>query len=83
MAKDIHAITQRSGDDHFVLLFDDRNRQEIIDQIEAWTIDPDSPLTTEQATRMIRAIRAAPRFEPNEAIEPLRGGLGALDAPLI
>ena len=63
MAKDIHAITQRSGDDHFVLLFDDRNRQEIIDQIEAWTIDPDSPLTTEQATRMIRAIRAAPRFE--------------------
>ena len=51
------------------------------DQLDR-AIDPDSPLTTEQAERMIRAIHAAPQCEPNEPIEPLRGGLGALDAPL-
>ena len=79
MPKDVHVVAERYRTHHWILVFDDMNRSEITRQLEIWSIDPDCPLTGQEAERMMHSVSAAPAMNPGEPPELLRGGLGALE----
>jgi hypothetical protein len=80
MAIDVHAIAYVVRGETYILLFDDLNREQMVRQLECWSIDPAIGMSIDDSARLIEQVQTAPEWNPGEPVELFRGGLGALDS---
>lgn len=79
MPKDIHAITGCFQGEHFVLLFDESNRHEMLKQVEEWSQQELAPADSQLLAELALQIHDAPCLDVDPAYENFRGGLAAID----